>query len=393
MRRVLWLTQVFPRFEGDPLGGFLQRLARELPARGWEVTIVAPSEAGTPPTEIMDGVRLERFDYGDGLAYRGEMHRAAIRRPWSLVRFVRAFRAASLRGVSSVRPDLIHAHWWFPSGWVARGVARRAAVPWIASLHGTDVRLLRRWPIFRPLAAGVLRSADAVLPVSTALDREVAALGVREGRREVLPMPADATLFRPSAVPPATPPRFLVVARLTRQKRVGDAVEALAALAATGLDVCLDVAGDGPERARLEGLARRRGVGDRVIFHGLVAPQRVAELYQGSRAVVLPSEDEGYGLTLVEAGLCAVPGIGTRSGGITDIVAAERSGILYEVGDVAALAAAIRRLAEDAGLATRLGAAARERAALLTAGPLADRLVAVYGRASAADAEVTDRRP
>jgi glycogen(starch) synthase len=386
VRSALWLAQVFPRRPGDPFGSFLLRLAREMPARGWDITVVAPGDEGAPARGDLDGVHVVRFDPAacgaEGLAYRGEMHRAALRRPAAFLRFLGAFRDAARQALGEVRPALVHAHWWAPSGWIARRVAPDAGVPWVVSLHGTDVRLVRRWRPVRLVARRVLASADAVLPVSEALDREVARWGVAAARRKILPMPADGDLFHPAPAPDADegPPRFVVVARLTRQKRIADVVEALHRRRDAGPPIALDVVGDGPERPRLEASVRRRGLTGRVTFHGLLPIERLPALYQRSRAVVLPSEEEGYGLAVIEGALCGIPAVVARSGALVELVEHERTGLLVPVGDPGALAGALGRLAADPALAARLGETARAQALARTAAPQAERLAGVYGR-------------
>jgi glycosyltransferase involved in cell wall biosynthesis len=194
-------------------------------------------------------------------------------------------------------------------------------------------------------------------------------------------MPADGATFLPSGTARDDgPPEFVVAARLTRQKRVDVAIRAMALLPEGASAATLHVAGDGPERAALDSLARSSGLGDRVVFHGMMRPTDLAALLRRARAVVLPSVGEGYGLALVEGALCGAPPIGARSGGIPDVVEDGVTGLLFEPGDAPGLAAALGKLVADPGLARRLGARARVRALEATPGPLADRLAAVYRR-------------
>jgi glycosyltransferase involved in cell wall biosynthesis len=377
---VLWATHVYPRSSGDFLGAFLHRLARELPPRGLRIVVVAPSADGVVDRERRDGVEIRRFRYAPAgrqrLAYTGEMHRAAARRPLLAARFFRAMRRAVGEAIVELEPALVHAHWWAPAGWIAAGPAQRHGVPLVVSLHGTDVRLLGRVPGASVLARHVFRRAALALPVSAALARELARRGLAPARCEVLPMPADADVFRPGDG--VRRPVFLIAARLTRQKRVDVAIRALARLARQHETVAMEIAGDGPERFSLEGLARSLGVADRVRFAGLLPPEELAERMRSAGAVVLPSEREGYGLSLVEGALCGCALVGARSGGIDEIVEHEKTGLLFEPGDDVGLAAALDRLLRDAPLARRLGEEARGRALGRTAGPLADRLVALY---------------
>lgn len=392
MRSALWVTQVYPRFGGDVMGGFLHRLAKELPARGWDVQVVAPGADGAPDRDMLDGVAVERFRYAPpgraNLAYTGEMHRAALRNPLRFAAFLRRFRAAAARAAREARAEVVHAHWWMPSGWAARAAAPQGT-PFVISVHGTDVRLVDRFAAARPLARTVLGRADRVLAVSSHLAERVRALGIE--RCDVLPMPADGDVFRPggaaardAAGGDAGATRFVVAARLTAQKRVDLAIGAVAELARRGVDARLDVAGDGPERERLETTARGLDVAAKVRFHGMVDPSRLAELYRGAAACILCSEGEGYGLTVVEAALCGTPSVGTRSGGLPDVIDDGVTGLLAPAGDRSALAAAMARLAEDAAERARMGAAARAKAEAVTAAPIADRLAALYAELCAA---------
>jgi glycosyltransferase involved in cell wall biosynthesis len=379
---VLWATQVYPRFAGDVLGAFLHRLARELPSRGFQPVVVAPAADGVPGEETRDGVRIVRFRYAaegrQSLAYRGAMHRRALRSPATFLSFLRSFRCALLSAAEDLHPAILHAHWWAPSGWVSAGVSSKLGVPLALSLHGTDIRLAKSVAVLRPLARRVIRKADLVLPVSPSLGR-----GVREiagdVRLEVLAMPADTDVFggRPPAEPSA-PPHFAAVARLTAQKRIDVAIRALSHLRESGVAAVLEIAGDGPERGRLEELARQLGVNESVVFLGMLTPERVADLFHRCGALVFPAEEEGYGLVIVEAALCGVPTLGVRSGGLLDLVESGANGVLVDPGDAKALSEAMARLARDASAGRAMGLRAQERARSGSPKQVADRLAALY---------------
>ncbi len=391
MKTVLWATQVYPRYLGDPFGGFLHRLARELPARGWRAIVLAPAAEDAPPAETRDGVEIVRFRYApDGkqtLAYTGEMHRAVMKAPWRLPGFLRQFRLATDRLIRDETPDLVHAHWWIPTGAVVAAACADRDVPWVLSSHGTDVRLLRKLPFLRPLARRVYGNAHRVLPVSDTLARQLTELGMPGRHRDILPMPADGDVFfppaeasSPSPSPSSTSaPVFVVAARLTTQKRVDIAIEAFARATRLPAGATVEIAGDGPERRRLEEIASRLGVADRVRFLGMLSPEALAERFRASTAVVLTSVDEGYGLTLVEGALCGTPGIAVRSGGLSDLVEDGVNGFLAEPGDTDGVARAMERLAGNSVLRQRMAGAANRRARAATSGPLADRLVDLYG--------------
>lgn len=165
-----------------------------------------------------------------------------------------------------------------------------------------------------------------------------------------LPAPVDANVTPPPAEGPA---RFLFLGRLVPQKGCGWVIDAAAA---AGGNFHLDIAGDGPERQRLE--RRAAGLGGRVRFHGWVEEARVRELLAAARAVVFPSIwPEPAGLVTIEAAAAGRAAIVSRTGGIPEY--AEKCGhcIIVEPGDVAGLTAALRKLADDEELAGELGAA------------------------------------
>jgi phosphatidylinositol alpha-1,6-mannosyltransferase len=224
-----------------------------------------------------------------------------------------------------------------------------------------------------------MRGADHLLPVSEAIGRELHRMRLRPENIDVLPMPADSGAFHP----PDSEPKdlaFIVPARLVPQKRIDVALRAFALVRGNGLDAILHVVGKGEELGRLKRLTEELNLEKVVRFHGLVAQERMADLMRESIAIVLPSENEGYGLVLVEGALCGRPAIGARSGALEEWIIPDVTGILVEPGDHVGLGNAMIRIAGEYGLAERLGREARSRAVNRTAGPLADRLLGIYRR-------------
>ncbi len=151
-------------------------------------------------------------------------------------------------------------------------------------------------------------------------------------------------------------PIVLTVARLDPQKGLGD----LLAAAAQVPDANFVIAGEGPDRERLEGTARSLGLDDRVRFLG--HREDVPDLLKSCDVFVLPSLYEGFPLSVVEAMASGRPVIATAVGGTPEAVSDGENGLLIPPGDPSALAAAIRSVLSDPVLARRLGSAGRERA-------------------------------
>jgi glycosyltransferase involved in cell wall biosynthesis len=142
--------------------------------------------------------------------------------------------------------------------------------------------------------------------------------------------------------------------RLTAQKSLGVALEALAATEG----VSLLIAGDGDERAQLVRQTERLGLGERVRFLGAQPRERVVELFRAADAALLSSSWENFPHAVVEALAVGTPVLATDAGGVAEVVADGVNGLLVPPGDAEALAAAVRRFFADPALGERLRAAA-----------------------------------
>jgi glycosyltransferase involved in cell wall biosynthesis len=312
--KVAVLTTSYPRSAEDVVGRFVADAVDGLRASGVEVEVVSP-------------LTFAHF----GIAYGHGVAGNVRRRPWlvlflpaMLLSFARAARRASRDA------DIVHAH-WLPTALVAATTGR----PFVVQLWGTDVELARRAPW---LARRILRSARLAICASTELADAARGLGARAVR--VIPSGVDV----PETVPePDEPPHILFAGRLSPEKGVLELVEA-----AQGLP--LVVAGDGPLRDRVPGAL------------GFVPHDRLLGLYGRAAVVACPSHREGYGVVCAEAMAYGRPVVASAVGGLLDLVVDGETGLLVRPGDIPALRDALERLLGDAGLRSRLGAAARKRA-------------------------------
>lgn len=357
---VLFLTHSFPQGEGDAAGSFILRLAVALRDEAVNVRVVAPAGAGLPSAEVLEGILVERFRYAprryERLAYTGNMA-GDVASSWTarlaLVGFLGSDFVHAVRARRNFEPRLIHAHWWFPSGVVGTWVHGLSHLPLVTTLHGTDVRLARSVGVARPLFAHVLKHSAAVTTVSRWLKEETQAL-VPSARPVVAPMPVSTDLFEPGDSRDGK--RLLFVGRLSSQKGVDHLLHALSEMKTPA---SLDIAGDGPQREDLVRLAGELGLASRVRWHGQLAQNALPDLYRQAAAVVVPSIDEGLGLTAVEALLCEAPVVAFDSGGLRDVIQHEKTGLLVRPGDRALLARALDDLLRRDGHGAQLGKAGR----------------------------------
>ena len=342
--KVLQLTSSFPRRAGDISGVFILDITSTLAAQGMDVTVLAPHDRGAAVREELAGVHVERFRYAPArlelLAHHGGIL-AALQYPsrYLLVpSFLVAYLVAAVRAARRLRPDLIHAHWWFPGGVmgaIASMVTRR---PLVITLHGSDVHLAER-PGFRKLARLTLRRARVVGVVSEALRREaIDLLKVDPAKVVVLRMPVNMPAPAEKPAPSDPPPlRLVCVGRLAREKGFGVLLDAMRLL---DDPVRLDVFGDGPAMAEL----RSAATGLDVEFHGPRPRAEIVDVLADAHALVVPSLREGLGMVALEALAVGRPVIASGIGGLVETVADGDDGILVPPGDEHALAAALRRL-------------------------------------------------
>jgi phosphatidylinositol alpha-1,6-mannosyltransferase len=268
-----------------------------------------------------------------------------------------------------------------PAGYAARWVYERVRVPYGLILYGGDLlseqHKIRQSRFKRRTARVIFGGAAVLVAISNwTRDLTVTVLGelgldAHSQRLRVVHMGTDPAQFRPGvdtavlrkrADLPDGGTRWLVtVARLEQVKGIDTVIQALPAILERAPDVGYVIAGRGPDRERLEKLAHKLGVADRVRFLGLVGDQdlpavyNLGSVYLGMSRRVGRMDVEGFGISLVEASACGLPVVAGNSGGIPDAVRDGETGILVPPEDPAALADAVCRVLTDRALATRLG--------------------------------------
>lgn len=360
--KILILTHNYIRFTGDHAGLFVHILAKGLVQSEHKVFVLAPHQKGLKTFEMMDDVEVYRFRYApDGketIAYIGNMHQL-VARSWTnkilFLFFLVSFFLKALSISLKKKIDLISAQWWIPGGSTGCFVSLLSRKPLIVTSHGTDVRLLEKSSLFSRLAGLVFGRAKYVTTVSSFLkERLVKNVKLAPGKVKVIPMPVTPAAFTPTPLKRDEVKLILCVARFTPQKGLDIFLKACKILKEKGIDFQAKIVGEGPLKSLLQKEIVDLDLEDRVFLLDIMPQSELNHLYAESYLCVLPSLEEGFGLVLVEAQLCKRPVVGTRSGGITDIIQDGKSGLLVSPKDHLSLASAMERILTDEKLAFRL---------------------------------------
>jgi glycosyltransferase involved in cell wall biosynthesis len=200
--------------------------------------------------------------------------------------------------------------------------------------------------------------------ISESTRDDLVARGIPANSIKVIFPGIDTSQYTPDTTVRADRPTFAYLGRLQRYKGVDLVIRAFAESALS--DAILEIAGAGNYRSSLEQLAHELGVSDRVRFLGRIDETGKQALLRRAWAMAFASPKEGWGITNLEAAASGTPVIASNSPGIRESVLHEVTGYLVRHGDTAAMAQAMRRLAQDRSLVERLGVAAREFASRFT---------------------------
>jgi glycosyltransferase involved in cell wall biosynthesis len=304
-------------------------------------------------------VLAERFPY-PAVHVAGPLYGIARRS----ARFDRRFREA--------RFDLVHAHFGTGAVYGLRW-AERFSLPLVVSFHGHDVTRLCSRERFHPtswryalVSRRLFGRMTLGLCASAELRELLIGLGVDAARLRVHRLGIDLSAFKKGTRDPDRV-QTIMIGRLVPKKGFAIGLRAFAEAARTQPHVRLTIAGDGALERPLRELSAQLGLGARVSFTGVLAPADVAALLAQSDILLAPSlvdeqGDRDSGLIVVkEASASEVVPIGSRHGGIPDIIEDGVTGFLAPERDVAALADRLRELIADRALRERMGRAARAK--------------------------------
>ena len=265
--------------------------------------------------------------------------------------------------------ELLHVHYAIPhsvSALLARQMSAPKKLPFITTLHGTDITLVGRDRSYLPVTRFAIEQSDGITSVSEYLKRATEeTFGIRQPIEVITnfvncdeycrkPEPAVRAQWAPNGEP-----ILMHLSNFRPVKRVTDVVD-IFALVREKLPARLVMVGDGPDRGAAEWTAEKRGVIKDVVFLG--KQDRIYDVLGQADLFLMPSELESFGLAALEAMACEVPVIATNVGGVSEVVTHGVDGFLVPVGDVAAAAKHAVEVLSSPGRVREMGQIARVNA-------------------------------
>jgi glycosyltransferase involved in cell wall biosynthesis len=325
----------------NPMGGgaevHLHEIFKRVATRGHNVTLFCSLFPGAPAEEIVDGIRIIRqggrdlFNY---LVYR---------------KYRRRFRHESY----DVIVDDVNKIPFFtplfvkePLGGILHHLFGKSIFSETSLFPALYVLCAER------MALRAYRSIPMAV-VSESTRQELLENGFDDAKLSLVPNCVDHRMYIPASRPPQ-PHLIGYLGRLKKYKSVEDLLSAFAIVLKEIPDARLAIMGDGDARPSLEEVAGELKIRPRVDFLGFVSPAEKIRRLQSMSVVVNTSAKEGWGLTVIEANACGVPVIASDVPGLRDSVLHEKTGLLYEYGNIEQLAEKILLVLRDSNLRSRL---------------------------------------
>ncbi len=310
----------YPTYGGS--GVVATELGMELAARGHDIHFISYA----PPIRLTDTNHHIQFHEVEVTTYPLFDHA-----PYALTLAVRMMEVAEAE-----RLDLLHVHYAIPhsvSALLARMMAAPRRLPFITTLHGTDITLVGNDRSFLPITKFSIEQSDGVTAISHNLKQRTIEEFDIQRPIEVIPNFVNCDLYcrKPDAARRAEwaangEPILMHLSNFRPVKRVTDVIE-IFALVRKKMAAKLVLVGDGPERSAAEYLVRKKNL--RKDVHFLGKQDRVYELLSQADVFVLPSDNESFGLAALEAMACEVPVIATNVGGVPEVVEHGVDGFLF----------------------------------------------------------------
>ncbi len=375
------LTHNYPRFRGDFSGTFVEALCEELVVQDQQVTVWAPYDpAYSRPLDDDVTLRLYRYAWPERLHTLGYMRSmqsdlALQVETYFLSPFFFASGIATLmREAKRTKPDVLHAHWLLPNGFIAAVVSKQLGIPLVVSVPGSDAQVAAKNALFRRMARFTFDQASLLTANSESLRDSIVALGADPGKFDMIIYGTDPEALKPnlegvdslceSLGIDADAVVLLCVGRMVHKKGYDVLLHAMALPELQKRPVIAVMVGNGDQKAEWQALSTSLGISDRVRWIGTVPKDEIGHYYNMADVLLMPSVSkpaDGLNVCVLDAMSCAKPVVASVAAGNTLAIVDGVTGLLVPEQDPQALADALVPLIDDADLRREMGAAGRRR--------------------------------
>lgn len=348
---------------------------------GTEVHVVAPHAKGIKKEDVIDGIFIHRFQYMypaniQSLAYFPGIPEN-LKKPFNKLQILSFATSMSKKMLEVVRKydiDVINAHWGIPSGFLATVTKKIHKKTVMITLYGAEIFLVKRkQTILRPMISYALNNADKVVGISDVTCKVGKEISGREDI-EILPDGIDTKTFNPQVNGEKIRKKhnlknhFLIFSsgRMVERKGFKYLIEAMPYILKKFPNAKMIIGGDGPEKLKLEHLAKSLKIEESILFSGFIPSKDFPKYMKACDVFVLPSiidsrgDTEGSATILLEAMACETPVVGTKVGGIPYAIKDGVGGFLVEEKNSEELAGKILVLLEDEDLRRQMGKIGRK---------------------------------
>ena len=343
----------YPTYGGS--GVVATELGLELAARGHDVHFISYAV----PVRMTEASERLHFHEVEVMNYPLFDHP-----PYTLALASKMYNVAVSEGL-----DLLHVHYAIPhsvSAYLARAMSGSRRLPFVTTLHGTDITLVGQDRSYLPITRFSIEESDRVTVISQYLKQVTQREFGLQGDVVVIPNFVNCDVFQPgdgecrrADFVREGEKVLLHLSNFRPIKRVADVVE-IFALVRREIPAKLLMIGDGPDRAAAEWMARQKGVARDVLFLG--KQSQVHTLLNCGDVLLLPSDLESFGLAALEAMACGVPAICSNVGGLPEVIEDGVEGYLVPARDVGSMAARALDILTSPERREQMGRAARQRA-------------------------------
>ncbi|SDH18839.1 Glycosyltransferase involved in cell wall bisynthesis [Alteribacillus persepolensis] len=360
--RILVISNMYPSHEAPTFGIFVKNQVEALVKQGNHVDVAAITNPKMGKKNVLHKYSTWLLQAGRGLLARKSSY------------------------------DIVHAHYAFPSGMMARWFKRRFNIPYVVTCHGGDLnKMAKKGRFFRKQTERILQEASHVIAVGRDLEEQVIHdFHVPKDKVSVFSMGVDQNVFHPRGSSVRSQlelsdnqKHVLYVGNIIEEKGIADLVEALALLRQHVPEVILHVVGQPKQAEYFASLTRRietLQLSGHIHFHGAKPQSEVADWMSAADVFVLPSHTEGFGLVAVEAMACATPVVGTEVGGLTHLLS-DGAGVAAEPKNPSSLADSIEQVLSNDVLRQRLIKAGQQKAAANDAEQITKNVLSIYKQA------------